>query len=311
MKWFIKVLKHYADFSGRAQRKEYWMFILFGVIFMFAWTLLLTLLFTINDSFKLYGIVYNVALSSVAILLLPGMAVTVRRLHDTGRSGWMLLVGLIPLIGKIWLITLMLDDGQQGENKYGINPKELPESSPETFTNREKLKSAGITLAVSSAFALLIKVLLITELPFSRIFFDMFLTGLILTAGIMLSGSWKCEKTRPALTVILIAHGIIYVRGILRWVIFSNDTFIFNLIFELSIILCIIVLLFRAQNRKLVRCATLMVIVLACIPLWYNVSILRYLYSMGIVRDMMNLFVMMSSPMAYVLLAWAFLPEKE
>lgn len=67
-----------------------------------------------------YGIFYG--LYSLA-LLIPGLAVRVRRLHDIGKSGWMILVGLIPLIGAIWLIVLYATEGTPGENQYGPNPK--------------------------------------------------------------------------------------------------------------------------------------------------------------------------------------------
>ena len=59
------------------------------------------------------------------LILIPSLAVTVRRLHDVGKSGWMLLIGLIPLVGAIWLLILLLRDSEAGENKYGPNPKEL------------------------------------------------------------------------------------------------------------------------------------------------------------------------------------------
>ncbi len=60
-------------------------------------------------------------------ILLPNLAVSVRRLHDTGRSGWMLLISIIPIIGSIWLIILLVTDGHPGENEYGLNPKEEAE----------------------------------------------------------------------------------------------------------------------------------------------------------------------------------------
>ena len=120
MQWYLMVLKKYAVFSGRARRKEYWMFILFNVIFSFVAATLDYVLGTGFGEFG-YGIIY--LLYGLAIFI-PGLAVSVRRLHDTGRSGWWLLINIIPIIGWIWLLILMVTDSTPGENKYGPNPKE-------------------------------------------------------------------------------------------------------------------------------------------------------------------------------------------
>ncbi len=117
MKWYLKVLKQYADFEGRARREEYWMFLLFNIIFGgVAFAIDMILMKTIGFSIMLYAI-YSLA------LLIPGIAVTVRRLHDVGKSGWWIFIGLIPLIGGIWLIVLEVTDSVPGENEYGPNPK--------------------------------------------------------------------------------------------------------------------------------------------------------------------------------------------
>jgi uncharacterized membrane protein YhaH (DUF805 family) len=121
MEWFLKVLRQYADFNGRARRKEYWMFILFNMIFGFV-AMLLDNLLGIADPVIGYGAIYG--LYTLA-LIIPGIAVAVRRLHDLGKSGWMLLIAFIPLIGAIWLIVLMCTDSNAGENQYGANPKEM------------------------------------------------------------------------------------------------------------------------------------------------------------------------------------------
>jgi uncharacterized membrane protein YhaH (DUF805 family) len=114
MKWYIKVLKQYADFRGRARRMEYWMFTLFH--FLFAITAIF-LDAAANLKIGIYSL-YMLA------MFIPGLAVTVRRLHDTGKSGWMILVALIPLIGWIWFLVLLFTEGQSFENKYGLNPKD-------------------------------------------------------------------------------------------------------------------------------------------------------------------------------------------
>ncbi|OGU23055.1 MAG: hypothetical protein A2580_08185 [Hydrogenophilales bacterium RIFOXYD1_FULL_62_11] len=119
MDWYLGVLKQYAVFKGRARRKEYWFFILFNLIA----SLLLTLVDFMTGSLDAeLGMGLLSGLYSLAILI-PSLAVTVRRLHDTGRTGWWLLVGLIPLIGAIVLLVFMLLDSQPNDNEYGANPK--------------------------------------------------------------------------------------------------------------------------------------------------------------------------------------------
>lgn len=112
MKWYLEVLKKYAVFTGRARRKEYWMFFLFNFIIAVAFAV-------IEGFIGLTGIsiVYSLA------ILIPGIAVSVRRLHDTNRSAWWLLITFIPLIGIIVLIVFLLQDSNSEENQYGANPK--------------------------------------------------------------------------------------------------------------------------------------------------------------------------------------------
>lgn len=121
MNWYLKVLKHYADFKGRARRKEFWMFILFYLIFAIVAMILDNVLGIAITGFG-YGPLYVLYVSA---MLIPSLAVYVRRLHDVGKSGWMLLITLIPLIGTIWLLVLMVTDSNPGENQYGANPKEV------------------------------------------------------------------------------------------------------------------------------------------------------------------------------------------
>lgn len=121
MNWYLKVLKQYADFKGRASRKEYWIFFLFNVIFSIA-AMTLDNILGLTISGIPYGPLYLIYILAVFI---PGLAVSVRRLHDVGKSGWMFLIALIPLIGAIWLLILVATDGQQGSNKWGENPKEI------------------------------------------------------------------------------------------------------------------------------------------------------------------------------------------
>lgn len=118
MDWYLQVLKKYTVFNGRARRKEYWIFFLANII--------------ISSGLNAVEVVLGIApesdqsiLASIYALavFLPGLAVTVRRLHDTGRSGWWIIIPFIPLIGVIILLAFLLQDSQSGENKYGPNPK--------------------------------------------------------------------------------------------------------------------------------------------------------------------------------------------
>ena len=96
------------------------MFTLFSLIISGILTLIDSNLGTqVNSGTGLFGGVYSL------LILVPSIAVSVRRLHDIGKSGWMLLVALIPLIGAIWLLILFCSDTQPQENKWGRNPKEI------------------------------------------------------------------------------------------------------------------------------------------------------------------------------------------
>ncbi len=119
MSWYLKVLKNYFVFSGRARRKEYWMFTLFQIIFLIVAIIIDNVLGLAIKSVG-YGPVY---LLYTLGTLIPGLAVAVRRLHDTGKSGWYLLMGLIPLVGGIILFVFMVSAGDSGANQYGDDPK--------------------------------------------------------------------------------------------------------------------------------------------------------------------------------------------
>ncbi|MCH7514874.1 MAG: DUF805 domain-containing protein [Bacteroidetes bacterium] len=121
MNWYLKVLKQYADFIGRARRKEYWMFVLFNMIFSVIAMILDNVLGIAMEGIG-YGPLYGIYLLAI---ILPSLAVAVRRLHDIGKSGWMILISLIPLIGGIWLLVLLVTDSNPGDNQYGPNPKEI------------------------------------------------------------------------------------------------------------------------------------------------------------------------------------------
>lgn len=120
MDWYLQVLKNYAEFSGRARRKEYWMFVLFNLLFLIAAAIIDSIIGTTLGGLP-YGLFYF--LYAMAVLI-PSLAVTVRRLHDVGKSGWFYFIVLIPIVGGIWLLILLCTEGETGVNDYGPNPKE-------------------------------------------------------------------------------------------------------------------------------------------------------------------------------------------
>lgn len=119
MNWYLEVLKKYAVFSGRARRKEYWMFVLFNMIVAIVAMIVDNVLGIAIEGVG-YGPIY--ILYGLAVLL-PGLGVSIRRLHDVGKSGWFLFISLIPIIGGIWLLVVMCGDSMAGDNQYGANPK--------------------------------------------------------------------------------------------------------------------------------------------------------------------------------------------
>lgn len=118
MHWYIAALTKYADVSGRARRKEYWMFFLFNFLITMG-LIILEAFLGISDLEGGWGPISG--LYTLAMLV-PSIAVGVRRLHDTGRSGWTLLLAIIPIV-NLYVLYLMVIDGDPGENEYGPNPK--------------------------------------------------------------------------------------------------------------------------------------------------------------------------------------------
>ncbi len=117
-----RVFTKYATFTGRAQRAEYWYFYLFNILAYIAISLVFGFI-----SNRLAGVAS--ALYALAIFM-PALAVAVRRLHDTDRSGWWVLISLIPLIGGVWLVVLLVLDSTPGDNRFGPNPKQITTVDP-------------------------------------------------------------------------------------------------------------------------------------------------------------------------------------
>jgi uncharacterized membrane protein YhaH (DUF805 family) len=119
LSWYLEALKKYAVFSGRSRRMEYWYFVLFNIIVGIVLAGIDALLGTFSSASNI-GLLSGIY--SLAVLI-PSLAVTVRRLHDIDRTGWWILIGLVPLIGGIVLLVFALLDSTPGSNQYGPNPK--------------------------------------------------------------------------------------------------------------------------------------------------------------------------------------------
>ena len=122
MRYYIQALSNYANFNGRASRSEYWFFALYYTIFSFL-ALRLDKIFELNfDDEIAYGpltAIYTIA------MIIPSLAISVRRLHDAGKSGWMFLISFVPIIGSIWLLVLLLSNSDKEQNQYGDLPKSI------------------------------------------------------------------------------------------------------------------------------------------------------------------------------------------
>jgi uncharacterized membrane protein YhaH (DUF805 family) len=105
MNWYLEVLRNYAVFDGRAGREEYWNFTLLNIIIS------IVLYFTLNELWAIYTVT----------ILIPSIAVSIRRLHDIDRSGWWVLSVIVPVV----LLFMMVLDGKPGPNQYGFNPKDV------------------------------------------------------------------------------------------------------------------------------------------------------------------------------------------
>ena len=133
MKWYFKAFRQYADFGGRASRKEYWIFTLCNFIVSIIVLLPGMLILNYSGNPELvtaYGhAYYSIGIDPVygvflLLTLIPTLAIVVRRLHDISKNGWMILIIFVPFIGGIWLLILLLAKGKPGENEYGPAPME-------------------------------------------------------------------------------------------------------------------------------------------------------------------------------------------
>ncbi|MDO9431102.1 MAG: DUF805 domain-containing protein [Phenylobacterium sp.] len=141
MELMFQPIRKYADFSGRARRKEFWLFALLVLLIEIVFMALLSAVggqdllmgYPASANVPMNGAVMAVALAHFAVmlaLLVPSLAVTFRRLHDTNRKGWWILISFIPLIGALVLFVFYLLDGTPGPNRFGPDPKQRSELQP-------------------------------------------------------------------------------------------------------------------------------------------------------------------------------------
>ncbi|MBQ0788584.1 MAG: DUF805 domain-containing protein [Oceanihabitans sp.] len=121
MKWYIHSITNYFNFSGRARRKEYWLFLLFNILIITSLCIISEAILDTTGS----EIFYYVVLLYMLFIIIPHLAVVVRRLHDIDKSGLFWFVRIIPVIGPIWLFVLLVEDSSHGNNRYGMNPKNI------------------------------------------------------------------------------------------------------------------------------------------------------------------------------------------
>ena len=127
MHWMLMPLRRYADFSGRSRRKEYWMFWLLNLLISgFVGLVTAIMAVSVRTEDEMMVVVNPLLILWVLaslVFAIPGIAVTIRRLHDTDRSGWAILYGLIPAIGAFMLLYFYVQEGTEGPNRFGPDPK--------------------------------------------------------------------------------------------------------------------------------------------------------------------------------------------
>ena len=171
MKWYLQVLRNYAQFDGRARRKEYWMFLLFNLIFIVV-SMTIDYAFGLAEYYVFFG---PTCLFYIFAIAIPAIAVTIRRLHDIYKSGWMILVSLVPFAGPIWLLILMVLNGKTKENQFGTNPK------TDSLANLSNGKTRGNIIV----FIATLWMLLYSMYPDISLASNFYIVGLLLFAAVL------------------------------------------------------------------------------------------------------------------------------
>jgi hypothetical protein len=286
MKWFIKAFRQYADFSDRASRQEFWMFVLFNLLFAMAWAFVAGLLTgllggSFNQESRLM-FMYKLIAIYYAVTTVPAMAVGVRRLHDTGRSGWWMLVSLIPFVGGIWLIVLMCLDGSAGDNRYGSPPDGTTGNVPK-YDLRQK---ALMWLTAFAVFSIYMCLLNLVDVFSNRWYtgtdqLNMLLTLLgnfLVSVSFIIMGIAFLQKRDYSRTVggwIIAAYVIRLILDI--WRVTQMPGISLKMAFVPHIMLLLVYLLYGrlllAKNRRLTRANYVLMAASGCEIIVYHVSI--------------------------------------
>ena len=128
MEWATLPLKRYAEFTGRSRRKEYWLFALMMLVAGIVVGMVEGML-GLSGTLGTYG---PLSWLLIAAIIVPSIAVGVRRFHDLGKSGWWMLVGLIPIVGGLVLLFFFVQEGDKGPNQYGPDPLEAERTTTPT-----------------------------------------------------------------------------------------------------------------------------------------------------------------------------------
>ena len=286
MKWFIKAFRQYADFSDRASRQEFWMFVLFNLLFAMAWAFVAGLLTgllggSFNQESRLM-FMYKLIAIYYAVTTVPAMAVGVRRLHDTGRSGWWMLVSLIPFVGGIWLIVLMCLDGSAGDNRYGSPPDGTTGNVPKYDLRRKAL----MWLTAFAVFSIYMCLLNLVDVFSNRWYtgtdqLNMLLTLLgnfLVSVSFIIMGIAFLQKRDYSRTVggwIIAAYVIRLILDI--WRVTQMPGISLKMAFVPHIMLLLVYLLYGrlllAKNRRLTRANYVLMAASGCEIIVYHVSI--------------------------------------
>ena len=128
MHWMLLPLKRYAQFSGRSRRMEYWMFALFQILLVVAVMVIVGVAALVADNSATVGGIVTLLLGLYCLfilgLIIPSLAVQVRRFHGIDMSGWSVFLGFIPIVGGIIVLVLLCKNGTPGDNRFGPNPRE-------------------------------------------------------------------------------------------------------------------------------------------------------------------------------------------
>jgi len=265
---YLRALKQYANFKGRATRKEYWIFVLFNTLIGMFLIIIDTLLF--KDSLMFKG-AYILSCLYFVNTLIPSLAVLVRRLHDIGKSSWWTCIAVIPFLGVIYLIFLLIKKDESEKNKYGENPKEH-----ELYGENEKIVNVS-TIMIVAFFLEIIQIILswwfmYKEKGVSYIYLRSIIPiGLLITAFLLRGGKKNIKKA----AIVLIVFSAVRIISVFMM---SHITIHFNwfvlLFFPLSSLMLGITLLIK----KYVNTASIILIIASILYFTQNCQLM---FSLG------------------------------